>query len=349
MPRLDPAGERLLAGFALRQLYGEWTHAGYPNWDTALGYRRWHLQRYWPLAATGLLAAATDRILLSPQQRRTAVFELDAALDTYERWLRAGSAGPTAFGIASPSARASDRKLIDSRWAVIAARAATAGLPAEDAPAAPAWFALDPDIGRLAVSTARYWTAISPITPVGYGGAELARLHATSTGRPVSGTGGRGEAAFGVRIQRAGRKLLDTQAATRRRPPLRWRLDRPALRGTFSRLAARTTLRRPGVRVAVRHEFRISSIRTIRVIRVKRGATAILRFPIWGDGPVRLGRVSDLGGYRVRLQAIPAGARVELVSVASQPSSPETTRVLTVRFHLPARRAVRTVETVLVP
>jgi hypothetical protein len=351
MRRLDPAGERLLARFARRQLFGEWTHAGYLNWDTALGFRRWHLQRYWPFAANGLLAVAADRRLFAAQDRETAAFLLDRALDTYERW-HDGSppTGATAFGITSPSATPRDDRIITTRWALIAARAATSQLPADTSAAPAQWFASDLDIGRIAVSTARYWTAITPVTPVGYGGAELARLHSSASGQPLSGTGGLAPAAFGLQLLRRGRTLLDTQSRTRSSPPVRWRLDAPRPRGAFQRLNARTVLRRPGVRVEIHHEFRLGSIRTLRSIRARRAATAILRFPIWGDGAVEIGAgpALDLGTYRVRLDGIPPGAARSLVSIPAQPSSPGTTRVVEIRFAVPPRRPVRTSETVIV-
>jgi hypothetical protein len=353
MRRLDAGEERLLAGFARRQLFGEWTHAGYLNWDTALGFRRWHLQRYWPLAATGLVAVAEDRRLFAASDRRTAVYLIDAALATYERWQRSHTAGATAFGIASPAAAPRDERIITSRWAVIGARAATSQLPGGDAPRA--WFASDPDIGRIAVSTARYWTAITPITPAGYGGVELARLHGASSGRPASGTGGRAEAAFGLQLRRRHRTLLDTQATSRRSPPSHWRLDAPGMRGSFEHLNARTVVRRPGTRVTVEHEFRLGSIRTVHTIRASRGATARLRFPIWGDHPVRLpaagvhaGQRLELGGYRVRMDAVPSGATLKLSTIAAQPSSPGTTRVVSIGFRVHARRPARIADSVIV-
>ena len=353
MWRLSPGEERLLAAFARRQLFGEWTHAGYLNWDTALGFGRWHLQRYWPLAATGLLAIAADQRLFADQDRRTAVFVIDAALDTYERWHSSHTAGATAFGITSPAATPRDDRLITSRWAVIGARAATSQLPA--ASASPGWFASDPDIGRIAVSTARYWTAITPITPAGYGGAELARLHAVPSGQPVSGTGGRAEAAFGLLLRRNQRTLLDTQATSRRSRPSHWQLDTPRMRGIFQRLNARTVLHRRGASVAIQHEFRLRSIRTVHTVRASRTSTATLRFPIWGDGPVRLGagevhagQTLDLGGYRVRLDTIPAHAALSLSATAAQPTSPGTTRVVTIGFRIPARHLVRVADTVIV-
>ena len=36
---------------------GYWTHGGYLNWDTGLGFRRWHQAKKVPLAAQALLGA----------------------------------------------------------------------------------------------------------------------------------------------------------------------------------------------------------------------------------------------------------------------------------------------------
>ena len=54
--------DRRLIGVARRWqgrvLYGEWTAAGYPNWDTGLGFARWHMRRYWAWSTDGLLSIA---------------------------------------------------------------------------------------------------------------------------------------------------------------------------------------------------------------------------------------------------------------------------------------------------
>ena len=115
-----------------RVLYGDWTHAGYLNWDTGLGFERWHLRRYWAWAAEGLVTIATARRLrASPAVAAQAKQTLDAALRLYLRFRSDASSGSmsTSFGVLSTAADAvGDQRLVPARFAAIAARAATAGL-----------------------------------------------------------------------------------------------------------------------------------------------------------------------------------------------------------------------------
>jgi len=86
--------------------------------------------------------------------------------------------------------------------AASAVRAVSAGLGRMPAPEPPPFYAFDADIGRLAVSTPRYSTAIVSESrgAFPYGGVEPARLFDAS-GRPVGGLGGRGPASFGLVVR----------------------------------------------------------------------------------------------------------------------------------------------------
>lgn len=70
MRPLPASSMRRLRDWVTRLLAGSWTHAGYLNWDTGKGRRRWHSAQYWAFAQEGLLAIAT-----SPRfwGRRTAI------------------------------------------------------------------------------------------------------------------------------------------------------------------------------------------------------------------------------------------------------------------------------------
>ena len=79
----------------------------------------------------------------------------------------------------------------------------------------PALYAYDPDIGRLAVTTPAYNTAIIAVNQRAfpYGGVELARLF-DGDQRVAANIGGVGNAAFGVRVRdAAGRVVLSSQTA----------------------------------------------------------------------------------------------------------------------------------------
>lgn len=356
MQPLDPSAVGFLRAYVSAQLHGDWTHAGYLNWDSALGFRRWHLLRYWPLAATGLLAVAQADGLASPEDRRTAAYVFDAALDTYERWDGGGLLPSMAYGITGPKTSIQDRQTTATRWAALTARAAASGMPSGSRTPA-AWFAFDREVGRLAISTRRYWTALTPTTPTGYGGAELARLHATATGEPLSGTGGHTSAAFGMSLrQRTGETILETQSGSSRQPVVRWSLNTSWPRGAFERLAALATLRHGSTSVRIGHEFREDEITTERVVRSRRKLDAVVRFPVWGEGRIELGssrarkdQVIIAGDYSVRLDRVPGDARLSVVKVSPQRSSPGTSRAVLLRFTASGREPTRLTHTVMVP
>ena len=69
MPPLDERRMWVLRSWARRILAGDWTHAGYLNWDTGLAYRRWHLSRYWVFTLSVLSTLAEAPVLDEPEQR----------------------------------------------------------------------------------------------------------------------------------------------------------------------------------------------------------------------------------------------------------------------------------------
>ena len=131
-----------------------------------------------------------------------------------------------------------------------AARAIDLGLGERTAQQPPPVYAYDPDIGRLAVSTPAYSTAILAANhgAVGYGGIELARLY-DGDGRPVATIGGRPPAAFGVVVRDvANRTLLASQVSrlppSLAAPPLRLTRAPRGHRATWSPTRATPTPRR---------------------------------------------------------------------------------------------------------
>jgi hypothetical protein len=112
-----------------------------------------------------------------------------------------------------------------SRVAANVARAIAAGLPSRPGSEPPALYAFDPAVGRLAVTTPVYNTAITAITngAYPYGGIDLARLY---DGRQeIAATlGARVPAAFGIVARnRSGRIRLATSRPASKRSvrPLR--------------------------------------------------------------------------------------------------------------------------------
>ena len=144
----------------------------------------------------------------------------------------------------------------------------------------PSLYAYDPDIGRLAITTPSYNTAIIAVNQRAfpYGGIELARLF-DGEQEVAAGIGGRAPAAFGLLVQRAERaprvlladgplagrparhaaaphaRAVGTGASARTRPG-------KVFAGPFHDLRARGTYTAGRFRAVTSHRFRPASIET---------------------------------------------------------------------------------------
>jgi hypothetical protein len=334
----SPADRRLLGAWLTRVITGYWTHSGYLNWDSGLGFNRWHQSKKLGLSQQALLGIATaPRLLPDRRYAAYAKWMLDRGLAFYEREAqRAGGIAPGLFfGVdvvpqGEPSAR-----LGAAREASDAARAVQAGLGRALATKPPPLYAFDPDIGRLAVTTPAYNTAIVAVNQGAfpYGGIEPARLFDADQ-EVAANIGGRPPAAFGLLVRDvSGRDVLATQLARpgldRKVTPLR--LTRApvgtaaiaasqatrAYAGSFRELDAAGTVATPRLRASVRHRFRARSIESSWVLRRRTGRaryTADVLFPSWGAGAdviavgrdgsiVPLGsRLRDVAYFHVRSQ-----------------------------------------------
>jgi hypothetical protein len=241
-----------------------------------------------------------------------------------------GLAPPVAFGVRRTGRTRGDDVLYAARIACDAAQAVAWGLGKMRPHTPPPLYAYDPDIGRLAVTTPTYNTAVLAVNmgAVPYGGTELARLF-DGQQRVAAGVGGVPPAAFGASVidHRSGRRT-ESQRGRRRpnlaRPPLRLtraprgtgrRLaahPRQAYAGPFSKLDAEGWTSSSTARIRTRHRFRRDWIETEWTIlgRGGRRQTARVLFPSWGrhatitavlaDGrrvPMRSGQVA-LAGVR---------------------------------------------------
>jgi hypothetical protein len=289
-----------------RVLTGYWTHAGYLNWDTGFGFRRLHQAKKVGLAQQGLLALAAGGEL-SPGRDWAAWAKhmLDRGFALYERWLPPGEGVPPAllFDISANPTTPSHAVLGAARVQANAARAILAGLGGRPSTPPPPLYAFDPDIGRLAITTPRYSTAIVPVSQGAfpYGGLDLARLF--NAEQEVAGSiGGVPPAAFGLVVRDARDDLeLATQRPRRAipsRPPLRL-LQAPAgvgarsrspndrpFAGPFRRLRAAGTVERNGLTARTEYRFAERSIRAHWTLQARRRRrhTAEVHFPSWqGD------------------------------------------------------------------
>lgn len=371
MPPLPAADEERLKLWGQRTLFGDWTHAGTLNWDTSLGTRRWHLARYWAFALQGVETLATSgRLGTGPAQTAWGSWVAQRALETYDllaQRQRNGTLDSGLWGVVGRDvSEEADPLFTSSRFASHAARLAQLRFGNRKEIRPPAWFAYDPDAGRLAVSTKRYSTGILLRHPTDdLGGIELSRLFAAA-GDPVSGTGGSARSAFGLDLAVRGRVVLDSEpgrhlslAGTQSmKVDLRGR--RP-LRGPFTAgLRSRGSTTSAAGRIDVEHRYGEDAIDVERTVRSASTATATVRLPAWGQNAVVRAVLADgttrrltsrsivakgvrgllvdarRGGYRVGLCRLPAGARLRLAAVAALPTSTSTRRVAQVVFPVAA-------------
>lgn len=301
-------GEReRLQAWVERVLCGYWTHAGYLNWDTGLGFARWHQIKKPPLCQQSLLAIAlSPRFQPSPAHGRWARYLFDRGLEWFDRVVaeRQGLPPQVLFGVKRTPSAAGDAQLAVARMQSNAAQAWELGLARVRSEEPPPLYAYDPDIGRLAITTPTYNTAIVAVNQGAfpYGGVELARLF-DGEQRVAATIGGRPPAAFGVVVRN---RRTGQETATQRgrlhpdldRPPLRLveaprgavahpvAYPRRAYAGRFTRLEAVGTTHGPGVEVHTRHRFTTDFIQTWWRI-LPRGSQAhhdaAVHFPSTGD------------------------------------------------------------------
>ena len=199
---------------------GYWTHGGYLNWDTGYGFKRWHAGRTWALAQQGLLAiAAIAALSPAPRAGRVGEAQFDRGLALYERLSQAaadgkGIAPSNLYDVNVAPLGPSIRELFAARMQANAVRAVALGLGGMQAPEPPPLYSFDGDIGRLAVTTKHYSTAVLPVSQRAfpYGGMELCRLY-DGDQRVVSNVGGRPWASFGVLVRQRGEGDRDVAAS----------------------------------------------------------------------------------------------------------------------------------------
>jgi hypothetical protein len=297
-PRVARSERPLFRRWLRRVLFGYWTHGGYMNWDTGLGFRRWHQSKKHALAQQALIGIASSPALAGPRMRAWAHWIFDRGLRFYERAAaRHGGVAPGVyFGISVKPQSTGSARLAHARIAANAARAAAAGIGHTRESEPPPLYAFDPDTGRLAITTPAYNTAIVPVSQGAfpYGGIELARLF-DGDQEVAANVGGRPPAAFGLVVRdRSRRRVLSTQLPRRELGGRPLRLTRapagvaasPAARGAFAGsfhdLRATGTARAGAVFARVRYRFSARVIEARWSLRGAGGHSAEVLFPSWG-------------------------------------------------------------------
>jgi hypothetical protein len=297
---------RTLRAWVRRALPAYWTHSGYVNWDTGLYLYRWHLSRYWAWCCQGLLALASSKNFVTENERSWAKFMFDRSLSTYERFTERWTddrrePGSTLYGITTKFTEGKHFEL--ARFQALAAEAILRGMGNDPAAEPPPMYAFDPSIGRLAITTPTYNTAIVPVSngAFPYGGIDIARWF-DSRQRVISHIGGRAPAAFGLVVKDArgnfvtGSQRPLTQAPKGRIPLILNKSPQgPITRvkrypssphaGVFDTIETGGLIDRAGVRFRSRYVFATDHMHVSWQITRSRtdSLTAEATLPSWGD------------------------------------------------------------------
>ena len=278
MRPLAAEDEALLRQWMRRVLAGYWTHAGYLNWDTGFSFGRWHQMKKLALAQQALIGiAAGGRLTPSAKDAAWAKHMLERGFELYERKLpEGGGVAPGLFYELKVKPQSNKQAIFAaSRMAANVGRAVMAGVPLRDGAEPPPLYAFDPAVGRLAVTTPAYNTAITAVTngAYPYGGIDLARLY--DDRQEVAATlGAKMPASFGIvaRNRHGAARLVTARPASRRGPARPLQLLRApegvgsagsplrAFAGPFDILRVTGVRRAGGVEARSTYTFRRGSI-----------------------------------------------------------------------------------------
>ena len=334
MAPLPPAGRAFVRRWIRRVIAGYWTHGGYLNWDTGLGFERWHLGKKYGLAQQALIGIAqTPRLQPGRAWGWWAKWMFDRGLAVYERLPVAETGVPAGvrFGVYSFPQSVGDAQLTAALLQANAARAVEAGLGRMRGETPPALYAFDPDIGRLAITTPTYNTAIIAVNQRAfpYGGIELARLFDADQ-HVAANIGGRAPSAFGLLVRSpSGAQVFASETGRARVDPavtpvrlIRAPAGTSATARTqpgqvfaepFHELRARGVFTAGRLRAVTTHRFTAAFIDTYWRLDRLRGRARLradVTFPSWGGGAGVTALLRD--GSRVR---ITAGRAVALAAI----------------------------------
>ena len=310
MPALPASARATMREWVTRAISGYWTHSGYMNWDSGLGFQRWHQGKKLGLTQEALvgLASTSGTLLPNEQYRRWAKTMLDRGLGFYDRLAARAHGGvpdPVFFDLTKVPQGPGSAYLALARIQANAARAVDAGLGKQAGAEPPPLYSYDPDIGRLAVTTPKYNTAIVAVNQHAfpYGGLDLARLF-DGQQEVAANIGGRAPAAFGLLVRDiSGRRVGESQVPQARiargfRPLTLTKAPRGAgaissasvgraYAGPFSDLRVTGAKSSRAVTVRVSHRFTRDWIQTSWYASRRAGAgrarfTADVLFPSWG-------------------------------------------------------------------
>lgn len=131
MPPLAASHKRLVQEWIKRALAGYWTHGGYMNWDSGLGFERWHQGKKLGLSQQALIGIASAPSLQpGPRYGVWAKYMLDRGFEFFDRLAvrERGLPDPVLFGVHKVPQGPGSARLAAARMGGNAARAIAAGL-----------------------------------------------------------------------------------------------------------------------------------------------------------------------------------------------------------------------------
>jgi hypothetical protein len=364
MAHLSKGESNMLWHWTRHLTNGNWTVAGYPNWDTGHGAGRIHLTQYWLLSlrgmAMGLVGTAKEHLV--PNQVNVARGLVRNAVALYQRRALAArtvALGPSAYGFYGSTLLGGDFDSLTgtARMASMMSEFSRAGLGSGPTKRLPSGYSHDRDFGRLAITTSKYSSAIlGPWRGMKSGGAEPARLLDTDA-RVLTNIGGGYGGTLGLRVSLDNALLLDTQPGVSGQGATRVRVPRSMYdhSGPLGKHGVSVTTGAAANRIAVglRHHFTENGISTRYVIHNNRGRTldAVLRVPTYGQkhggtfshspsvealkkGITVTGPVG--GSFGLRFTGLPKGTVAKVTSVQGEQSNPRPGPELLVKFKLRA-------------
>lgn len=373
MKPISRAERNILQNWARHLFFGAWNLGGYLNWDTGHALDRIHLTQYWLLSLRGFAAGlqGSQKLRLLSFQQGAALSQVRRVVEQYQRRARFVNSivlSPTSYGFKGTTLfdeTKADGLIGTARFASILAEMADRDLLQGEEfriPQAGSW---DKELGRVAVATPSYSSAIvPPWNQLRTGGVEPSRIM-DNWARPLTSIGGGGDGTLGLRISGGGSTLLDTQPGTLGRGVGKVSVgkvrvgdgyyDDTARRGPSLVTRAVPTVGK--LKVYVDQSFRAKTIRTAYTVINSNGSSlkGELRIPTYGiaaKSSLNFGSpptiealktglvITSPSGARwaVKLHGLPKGSSVSLRKPSSQIGNPQPGPQITVKFKVPRGR-----------
>lgn len=225
-----------------RRLLGQWTHSGYPNWDTIWSYARIHVLQYWIWSARMLIGIARNGGLnQGAEDYKYARYLLDqmidlhTAMDTWNSDASDGAVAKDPYGLTHTLATAAlenqtiNKAIGNAKFASELAICVEMGIPAVTSTAPGNIWSYGQTDKAIHISTPTYSACSLPSAPVGdhptWYGADYVQCQnwgvsriAAGSGRILTGFGGYGQEAFSLEIFEATTKVFSTSSTSNTQP-----------------------------------------------------------------------------------------------------------------------------------